>query len=366
MQKKPSARKRDIIDASAKVNILMVDDSPAKLMGYEAVLAELGENLIKARSANEALEVLLNNDIAVVLLDVVMPEIDGFRLAEMIREHPRFQKTPIIFISAFHLTDVDRIKGYERGAVDYITVPISPELLRAKVSVFSELQRRTRQLERMNSQLGRLSNKLIQAQDKERRRIARELHDSLGQELSVAKIMLDGSARQVEPERSSQVAEASAVIERAIEQVRSISYLLHPPMLDGVGLYSALIWYLGGFTKRVGLETSLDFEPQDFPRLKPELETAIFRIVQEAITNVFRHSEASKVWVSIASQDGHVIATIRDDGKGFKNGVAEFRPDTVGVGISGMRQRVQELGGQFRLRDGNPGAIIEVTLNTGA
>jgi PleD family two-component response regulator len=184
MQKKPSARKRDIIGASDKVSILMVDDSPPKLMGYEAVLAELGENLIKAGSANEALEVLLNNDIAVVLLDVVMPEIDGFRLAEMIREHPRFQKTPIIFISAFHLTDVDRIKGYERGAVDYVTVPISPELLRAKVTVFSELHRRTRQLERMNSQLGSLSNRLIQAQDTERRRIARELHDGLGQELT--------------------------------------------------------------------------------------------------------------------------------------------------------------------------------------
>src|SRR5215467_6350049 len=97
--------------AQEKVNILMVDDQPAKLLSYEAILAELGENLIKAHSAREALEILLKTEVAVVLMDVSMPEIDGFELADMIREHPRFQKTAIIFISAVHLTDLDRIKG---------------------------------------------------------------------------------------------------------------------------------------------------------------------------------------------------------------------------------------------------------------
>jgi len=134
-------------------NILMVDDQPGKLMSYEAILGTLGENLIKARSAREALDHLLRNDIAVVLMDVSMPEIDGFELAEMMRQHPRFQKTAIIFISAVHLTDVDRIKGYRSGAVDYISVPVIPELLRAKVSVFAELHRKNRQLERLNSEL---------------------------------------------------------------------------------------------------------------------------------------------------------------------------------------------------------------------
>jgi len=134
-------------------NILMVDDQPGKLMSYEAILGTLGENLIKARSAREALDQLLRNDIAVVLMDVSMPEIDGFELAEMMRQHPRFQKTAIIFISAVHLTDVDRIKGYRSGAVDYISVPVIPELLRAKVSVFAELHRKNRQLERLNSEL---------------------------------------------------------------------------------------------------------------------------------------------------------------------------------------------------------------------
>jgi PAS domain S-box-containing protein len=138
-----------------KVNILMVDDQPGKLLTYEAILGELGENLVKATSGKEALQILLKMDIAVVLMDVSMPELDGFQLADMIRQHPRFQKIAIIFISAVHLTDFDRLKGYQRGAMDYISVPVVPELLRAKVSVFAELHRKARQLEVLNSELER-------------------------------------------------------------------------------------------------------------------------------------------------------------------------------------------------------------------
>jgi len=130
------------MNAHDKVNILMVDDQPAKLLSYEAILGELGENLIKALSGREALEVLLKTDVAVVLMDVSMPEMDGFEIAEIIRQHPRFQKTAIIFISAVHLTELDRLKGYQRGAVDYISVPVVPEVLRAKVTLFAELHRK--------------------------------------------------------------------------------------------------------------------------------------------------------------------------------------------------------------------------------
>jgi two-component sensor histidine kinase/DNA-binding response OmpR family regulator len=136
-----------------KINILLVDDQPAKLLTYEAILRDLGENLLTANSAREALEILLKNEVAVVLVDVYMPDTDGFELAAMIREHPRFQKTAIIFISAILLTDVDRLRGYEMGAVDYVPVPVIPEVLRAKVKVFIELYRKTRQLEQLNSQL---------------------------------------------------------------------------------------------------------------------------------------------------------------------------------------------------------------------
>src|ERR1700755_3358360 len=136
-----------------KVNILLVDDQPAKLLSYEVILGELGENLIKANSPHEALGILLKTDIAVVLIDVVMPQIDGFQLAAMIREHPRFQKLAMIFVSGVQIAETDHLRGYEIGAVDYVTVPVVPEVLRAKVKVFTELYRKTRELERLNQDL---------------------------------------------------------------------------------------------------------------------------------------------------------------------------------------------------------------------
>jgi signal transduction histidine kinase/ActR/RegA family two-component response regulator len=138
-----------------QVNILLVDDQPAKLLSYEVILCELGENLIKAGSAREALEHILKKDIAVILIDVIMPDLDGFELAAMIRGHPRFQTTAIIFVSAVAMTDLDRLKGYEYGGVDYVPVPVVPDLLRAKVRVFADLYRKTRQLENMNAELER-------------------------------------------------------------------------------------------------------------------------------------------------------------------------------------------------------------------
>jgi PAS domain S-box-containing protein len=136
-----------------KVNILLVDDQPAKLLAYEVILKELGENLAVATSGREALEYLLKNEVAVILVDVCMPELDGFELAAMIREHPRFQKTAMIFISAIQVSDIDRLRGYAMGAVDYVPVPVIPEVLRAKIRVFAELYRKTRQLERFNAEL---------------------------------------------------------------------------------------------------------------------------------------------------------------------------------------------------------------------
>ncbi|HEY1262100.1 MAG TPA: response regulator [Terriglobales bacterium] len=516
--------------ATDKVNILMVDDQPAKLLSYEAILNDLGENLIKASSAKEALEQLLKHDVAVVLMDVSMPVMDGFELADMIRQHPRFQSTAIIFISAVHLTDLDRLKGYQRGAVDYISVPVVPELLRAKVSVFAELHRKTQQLsalnrgleqrvnerteelaakatalQHLNQELARkhleldavvktapdiifssrgdgsrdylsnrfyeytgadfgggegfgwmsylhpedardvqvrwdqatrgekyeaeyrirdrdgeyrwfraravpirdtegnitkwygscsdihdskllehsiretaerlekmvderttalrhLSSRLMALQDEERRRIARELHDGLGQELIAAKMIIDGILLDSGNPSAQLAGEASALVDRAIQQTRSISHLLHPPLLDEVGLHSAVQWYLDGFTKRSGIETTLEIQPSEFPRLAPELETAAFRIIQEALSNVFRHSAARSCKVSLAQTDSQIAVTVRDDGKGIGIMVSELQPGSIGMGIGGMRQRVKEFGGELRLENANPGTLVEVVI----
>jgi signal transduction histidine kinase len=345
-----------------KVNILLVDDQPGKLLSYQVMLHQLDENLIKASSGKEALSVLLKTEVAVVLLDVSMPEIDGFELAQMIRQHPRFDKTAIIFVSAVNLTDLDRLKGYTLGAVDYISVPVVPQLLRSKVSVFVELHRKAKQAEELNAQLRQMSSRLMTLQDDERRRVARKLHDGLVQDLAAAKLVF---ARIVEDSASlkDQLATNGVeILDSAIQQIRTISYLLHPPLLDEAGLASALRLYLDGISKRSGIKTFFDVQPPNFPRLAPEVETAIFRIIQEALSNVFRHSGATSSWVVLRQEENRVLAMVRDNGKGLPDETAELRPDRIGVGLGGMRERARHFDGDFRVSNANPGTLVEVAI----
>jgi PAS domain S-box-containing protein len=179
-----------------KVNILMVDDQVSKLLSYEVILGDLGENLIKATSGREALDQLLKHDIAVVLMDVSMPEIDGFEMADMIRQHPRFQKTAIIFISGVHLSDEDRIQGYRRGAVDYISVPVVPEVLRSKVSVFVELHRKTRQLEKLNREL----EERVEQRTQEIRGLNTQLEQRIAELEAIMQVLPVGIALAHDPE----------------------------------------------------------------------------------------------------------------------------------------------------------------------
>jgi signal transduction histidine kinase len=202
-------------------------------------------------------------------------------------------------------------------------------------------------------------------QDEERRRIAREIHDGLGQELAAAKMILDGIlGKDSSPSIRQASGDASQLVDRAIQQVRTISHLLHPPLLDEVGLVSALRWYLEGLSERSGIDIRLEIDPSDLSRLKPELETAIFRIIQEALTNLFRHSGARNGSIRLAENDGHITVTVRDDGKGIEEQVINLRPESVGVGIGGMKQRVKELGGSLRLANANPGTIVEVVIHS--
>jgi signal transduction histidine kinase len=217
-------------------------------------------------------------------------------------------------------------------------------------------------VDRRTAELRRLSIHLMSAQDQERRRIARDLHDGLGQELAVAKMVLDKMILQKSSHPQEECVQASSIIDRAIQQVRTMSHLLHPPLLDEVGLLSALSWYADGLTKRSGIETYLDVQPPDFPRLATEVETALFRIVQEALTNVFRHSEARKVWITLRQRDGLIVVSVLDDGKGIDERIADLRPEKVGIGIGGMKQRAIEFGGELRLTNAAPGTLLELMI----
>jgi signal transduction histidine kinase len=201
-------------------NILVVDDQPAKLLSYSAILNGLDANLVMAGSAREALEQLLKSEFAVVLVDVCMPELDGFELAAMIREHPRFRRTAIIFVSGVHLTDLDRLKGYEYGAVDYVPVPVVPEILRAKVNIFLDLYRKTRQLERLNRDLElRVAERTAELVDAGRRKdeflamLAHELRNPL------AAIRLAAQLVVFPDLPPAQLAKSAAVIHRQVEHL---------------------------------------------------------------------------------------------------------------------------------------------------
>jgi signal transduction histidine kinase len=180
-----------------KVNILLVDDQPARLMSYEAILSVLGQNLVYARSGTEALARLMEGDYAAILLDINMPGMDGFETAALIHQHPRFEKTPIIFVTAVHVTDLDRLKGYELGAVDYVYVPVVPEILRGKVQVLVELYRQRRELERLNRSLAE-ANAALQAEK------AREL-EALNATLAQANAELAQANRTLQAEIAERV-----------------------------------------------------------------------------------------------------------------------------------------------------------------
>ena len=342
-----------------KINILMVDDQPGRLLSYEAMLSGLGENLINAHSGMEALEHLLTTNIALVLMDVSMPGMDGFETAQMIHEHPRFQNTPIVFVSGIHVTDLDRLKGYKHGAVDYVSVPVVPELLRAKVKVFAELHRKTQQLEMLNARMTTL-------RDEERRRLARELHDSVGQLLAAISInssFVEAESHKLSPDAAKRVSENAAMVEETSKQIRTISYLLHPPLLDEVGLASALQWYVEGFSKRSKIEAKLDI-PQNFAGLSKEMELSIFRVVQECLTNIHRHAGSPTAGIRIVQDEACLRVEIEDAGKGipFEKRSAFGSSPHTGVGLRGMRERLRQLGGTLQVQSNSSGTRVTAIL----
>ena len=342
-----------------KINILMVDDQPGKLLTYEAMLGELNENLIKAHSGMEALEHLLKTDIALVLMDVSMPGMDGFETAQMIHDHPRFQNTPIVFISGIHITDLDRLKGYQHGAVDYVSVPVVPELLRAKVKVFAELHRKTEQLETLNARITTL-------RDEERRSIARELHDSVGQLLAAIgmnSVVVEAEAGKLSPEAAKRVSENAAMVAEASRQIRTISHLLHPPLLDEAGLASALHWYVEGFSERSKIDARLDI-PQVFAGLSKEMELSIFRVVQECLTNIHRHAGSSTAGIRITQDEACLRVEIEDAGKGIppEKELALGSSAHAGVGLRGMRERLRRFGGTLQIQSQGVGTRVTAVL----
>jgi PAS domain S-box-containing protein len=218
----------------------------------------------------------------------------------------------------------------------------------------SQLDESRRVIELRTFELQKLSARLLEIQDEERRRLARELHDDLGQQLAAIKMMLGNAGR------SEEVREMTDV---AISTVRNISYLLHPPLLDETGLRAALYWYIDGLAKRSSIKISLTITPQIFPRLSADIETTIFRVVQESLTNVYRHANSESARVEIEKQPDWVAVRVRDYGKGVSPETAgQSHSSRLGIGIAGMRERVRQFGGELTVSRAEPGTLVETKI----
>ncbi|HLW80284.1 MAG TPA: PAS domain S-box protein [Terriglobia bacterium] len=223
------------------------------------------------------------------------------------------------------------------------------------------------QRKRAEQELRQLSASLIRSQDEERRRIARELHDSTGQALTVMKLNLgvvNRSAAKLGHTAREAVSESITIAEQCSREIRTLSYLLHPPMLDEFGLASALRWYVGGFGQRSGIEVDLEM-PQEPPRMPKDVETALFRIVQESLANIHRHSGSKKAEIRLRVDAGEATLEVRDYGRGMGSNGAEHKDQgiqSMGVGIYGMRERVKQLHGELEIESGEQGTIVKASL----
>lgn len=374
------------VNGSDKVNILLVDDQPGKLLTYEAMLSELGENLIKANSGREALEHLLKTDITVVLMDVSMPELDGFELAEIIRGHPRYQKTAIIFVSAVHLTDLDRLKGYESGAVDYVSVPVIPELLRAKVSVFAELYRKTRESERLNRELeqrvaertaeleastARQTELAEQLRQADRRKdeflalLAHELRNPLAPVRNAVTIMRMKNSDDPELAWCRDVIERQAnQLTRLVDDLLDVSRITRGKIkLRIEPLDLATVLEAAVETSRPLIDAHkhelLVTLPKDRVRIEGDL-TRLTQVIANLLNNAAKYqNEGGRIELTAACERGEAVISVKDQGVGiapemlaqafdlFSQG--ERAPDRaqggLGIGLSLVKNLVEMHGG---------------------
>jgi signal transduction histidine kinase len=370
-------------------NILVVDDQPGKLLSYRAILEGVEANLITAGSGREALDHLLKTEFAVVLMDVCMPELDGFELASMIRDHPRFRRTAIIFVSGVHLTDLDRLKGYECGAVDYLPVPIIPEILRAKVNVFIELYRKTRELERLNLDLEqRVAHRTAALEEAGRHKdeflavLAHELRNPLAAIRAAAHVI---GIPDASPELTSQ---SAAVIERQVEHlVRLVDDLVDVSRITRgmVELQRAPVEIAEIVTRAVEttrplIETRAHTLAVDVAPGPLLVDGDAIRLTQ-ALTNILfnaaKFTEPGGNVTVTAERDGQdVVICVVDTGVGiapamlpkvfelFAQGDRTFdrRSTGLGIGLAVVRRLVELHGGAVRVHSDGPGRGTTVTM----
>jgi signal transduction histidine kinase len=330
---------------------------------------------------------------AAIITEEVLQSVAIGSIAEKLSAQPRWSDFPIIVLTGGGMSTAST-ESAERsraplGNVSLLERPLRPatlvsaartaltarqrqleirDHLREREAAEQALQRAhdvlETQVEQRTAALRLLSSRLMRVQDEERRRIARELHDSLGQYLAAAKINLDVLANEKQNGAAVYLRDASQLIDRAIADTRTLSHLLHPPLLDEAGFGTAARWFVEGFGSRSKIATTLEM-PSNLHRLPSEIEIALFRILQESLTNVHRHSGTKKVEVRLALHQSSVSLIIEDHGRGIPREVLDKFAKSgtnVGVGLAGMRERAKELGGTFEVHSVKKGTRLHVVI----
>lgn len=348
--------------------ILIVDDTVASLDLLADLLAKAGYAVRAAQDARMALHSAQAKAPELILLDVRMPGMDGYELCRRLKAEPGTRDIPVIFLSALRETE-DKVRGFALGAVDYIGKPFQPEEVLARVRTHIELRRlqsrleervaeRAEQLHRSQARLHELAGHLQTIREEERTAIARELHDELGQALTALRIDLGWIKRQCaesNPPLHARADAAHALVERTVDALRRISEGLRPGMLDVLGLAAAIEHLVDQFAARSGIDCHLDVDRDEFD-LDQGLAITVFRLIQEALTNVARHASATRVDIGLREEDGRIVVHFYDNGVGF--------PDTEpqqGFGLLGMRERAAMLGGDIVI-DGSNGTRIAASF----
>ncbi|MGA9529783.1 MAG: response regulator [Terriglobales bacterium] len=372
--------------------ILAVDDNDALRYSLLRTLQGGGYKVLEARNGFEALR-LAEGDPDLITLDVRLPDIDGFEVCRRLKANPRTSHIPVLHISATFTEKEYRVRGLE-AADGYLTEPVSREELLASVHALLRLkqaekearlhaieaenarreveqahneleqrvQQRTKELSETAEAVRHLSIRLLSLQDEERRRIARELHDSTGQNLTAIKMILDLMAHEGKGRKiGSMIEELTTVNNEMTRQLRTMSYLLHPPLLDEVGLPSALKWYAEGYEQRSGIRVELDISPE-FGRLSEQMEIALFRVAQECLTNIHRHSGSAIAQIRLKRSDGMVVLEICDQGKGIPSNRLRDGKVVPGVGIMGIQERVQQFAGRAHIISSPAGTTVTTTV----
>ncbi len=363
--------------------VLIVEDNSLVGEMIKGLLEEAGYTVVgEAMDGLEAVEMTQSLEPDVVLMDIKMPGMGGIEATRLIYERC---PTPVVVLTAYDTPElVERASAAGAGAYlvkppnaremeRAITVAIARfddmmELRRLNTELQAEITERKRAEEAVmkhRRDLQRLSAQLINAQEAERKRISQELHDEMGQALTAMSINLAAIEKELPSELTptirERLAETSALADRTLEQVRELSLDLRPAMLDDLGLVPTLRWYVNRYAKRLNIEA--EFEATDFEgRLTAGVETALYRVVQEALTNAARHAQANRVHIHLKCKGATVAAFIEDDGQGFDvQEVAGLEAPERGAGLLGMRERVASLGGSFRIQS-RPGQGTRLTI----